>query len=367
MKIARINRDLDVPRRGFFPPGEYLAFDLNAAEHLWLAEGDGHVEEVHLPAFDPKRNWDGRKILLIRPGGFGDLLFLTPIIRELHRRWPGVEVDVACSRLFAEILRGCGVDSVVAYPVAWPRAKHEYDAIVGFEDLVEKKPRAHEVHIVDLFAERLGLAGAFDKSTVYAVNQEEQMWAVANHRKREWKRLGVQVRASALLRTYPTQQLWLATRELHRLGWEIYLFGRIGDVQAGAQPRLVNVCREDLPIRRSCALLASCDVFLGPDSALTHVAGALGVPTVALYGPFLASLRTAYQPSIQAIQASGRCAPCFWHEKTIGTPQLFPPNCPSAHKGVCGVLASIRPDEIVAAVLSQTYLYEQKRTAFAGR
>ena len=40
-----------------------------------------------------------------------------------------------------------------------------------------------------------------------------------------------------------------------------------------------------LTLAEAGCLLARATVFLGPDTALTHMAAALGVPTVALYGP----------------------------------------------------------------------------------
>ena len=42
---------------------------------------------------------------------------------------------------------------------------------------------------------------------------------------------------------------------------------------------------ERLDILVAAALIERARLFLGPDSGLTHVAAALGVPTVALYGP----------------------------------------------------------------------------------
>jgi ADP-heptose:LPS heptosyltransferase len=40
-----------------------------------------------------------------------------------------------------------------------------------------------------------------------------------------------------------------------------------------------------LPLRASFAVLRHCTALVGPDTAITHAAAALGVPTVALFGP----------------------------------------------------------------------------------
>ncbi|MGH8752119.1 MAG: glycosyltransferase family 9 protein, partial [Burkholderiales bacterium] len=40
-----------------------------------------------------------------------------------------------------------------------------------------------------------------------------------------------------------------------------------------------------LSLEQSACLLSHAAIYVGPDTALTHIAAALGVPTVALYGP----------------------------------------------------------------------------------
>jgi ADP-heptose:LPS heptosyltransferase len=79
-------------------------------------------------------------------------------------------------------------------------------------------------------------------------------------------------------------------------------------------------------------------------SALVHVAGALGLPAVGLYGPFPWQLRTVHAPSIHGINGTCRCSPCFWHDREA----LFPPDGPCATTGRCEALAGIEPRRIVA-------------------
>ena len=40
-----------------------------------------------------------RRILLVRPGGMGDMLMLLPVIRHLSRHLPGVLMDIVCEKL----------------------------------------------------------------------------------------------------------------------------------------------------------------------------------------------------------------------------------------------------------------------------
>lgn len=84
-----------------------------------------------------------------------------------------------------------------------------------------------------------------------------------------------------------------------------------------------------LSLAQTACLLAGARLFVGPDTATTHVAAALGVPTVALYGPsnpvkwgpwprnFSGGTspwrRTGSQSAgnVQLVQGAGACVPCM--------------------------------------------------------
>jgi ADP-heptose:LPS heptosyltransferase len=154
----------------------------------------------------------------------------------------------------------------------------------------------------------------------------------------------VQLAASAPSRTYPRELMMSALSELLRRGHEVYLFGRPNEIQINTpHPRLVNTSADSPSFARSCAVLATCDAVLAPDSALCHVAGALDIPTVAVYAPFSWRARTAYAPSIRALSGHLSCAPCSWH----GRGGAFPPHGPCAKTGRCEALATITPERIV--------------------
>lgn len=63
---------------------------------------------------------------------------------------------------------------------------------------------------------------------------------------------------------------------------DLALVAPLGD--AGAEPDLV-VAAGRLRLRQLRALMARADAFVGPDSSVTHLAVAVGVPVVTVYGP----------------------------------------------------------------------------------
>lgn len=94
-----------------------------------------------------------------------------------------------------------------------------------------------------------------------------------------------------------------------------------------------------IPIRVMAALLERCQLFVGNDSGPMHIAAALGVPTVALFGPGDPE-RTAprWGPGpVTAITRRYPCSPCrqdFFHE------------CPPAPSGKPFCLEEIHVDEV---------------------
>ncbi len=59
----------------------------------------------------------------------------------------------------------------------------------------------------------------------------------------------------------------------------------VAQVRDAAQPPAVIDVSGRLDLGQLATLLASTDVYLGPDTSITHLAAAVGVPVVALFGP----------------------------------------------------------------------------------
>lgn len=346
MHSITIARTLNLGANGSIEPGRYFASDIDAAKIMLLA-GGGEVfaeneDSTHaLPANGPR---PGERILILRPGQYGDLVLLTPCLREIKRRWPECVLCVACGVQYKSVIAGLPyIDEVLEYPVRMEQAPKW---IITLETMTRFADREKERHMTDLFAERLGLTGDFDKRPDYNLSQFEKAHAMLKYPRTKKGRIGIQFRASDLLRTYPGPQLTAVIKKLLGRGWEIMLLGAPDEIQVptNAPEGLFNCTLDKLSFRESCAVLSTCDAFLGPDSALVHIAGAIGVPAVGLYGPFPWELRTKYAPTTFALQGQGACAPCHCHPTHF---DAFPAGQPCAKAGVCVVLAGIDPDRII--------------------
>lgn len=335
--------------------GSYVVSRQNAAELIALTE-HGNVRSMNdtyaadFPReFNPNEDWNGQTVLFARAGGFGDLLAMTPTMHEIKTRWPQCKIQVATHERYAPILgNNEDFDDLLPWPLS-TKAWNDADAHVWLDQSIEKQRNSRTMHFVDLVAQECGGIELSDKRMRYTLTGNEALLAAAKYPrdKKYAARLGVQVHSNARNRTYPVAKLHAALMDLHEKGWEIILFGDGEALRGAGAPGVTVIPTSSVSIRQSAAILNTCDAVLAPDSALCHLAGALGIPTVALYGPFPASLRTAYNPSVHALQGKAKCAPCFHH---ASFENHFCKQCPTASKGFCAALDDIQPKQIVRKI-----------------
>lgn len=328
----------DIPALGLEAGKQYYCQDAHAG--LVLANEHARVIE-HIETTDRLESCQpGTKVLIIRPGGFGDLLLMTPVLQAMIDQ--GIDVFVATFPRYFDSLRMMPA-RVLPYPVSeetWNR----FDRVVNFEGTIEgDSEEARTTHMTDLFASHLGFQPHRFRP-FYEVTEEQKAEALAIYPRIEGrKRIGIQAMASARCRTWPPDHLQDLSVRLLKAGYEVFIFGERGAIAKTelSQHPLFHLLPQDPRLNsfeESTALLATMDAFVGPDSALTHVAGALIIPTVALYGPFPADLRVRYSPSIRALTGRAPCAPCFHHATPKNGSTHFPADGPCRKSGKCEAL-----------------------------
>jgi len=266
---------------------------------------------------------DGKRLLVARYGGGGDLMFITGLVRELKRRWPGAtRLDVICDRKWHFIWStNRDVRRYMAYRRRFTVEEiEEHDYLLIFEGLIEADP-APRGNVYDLFYERAGI----DPATVPPGNKRPH-WTPAPGDAKKARRLlrelgvedrptvAVQWRSNSPIRTYPSRPLWQVCQELADAGCEVLILGRDREVPRWARGERVHRLAENgARIEILAALVGMVDLLVGPDSFFTHLAAAVETPSVALYGPFTAESRVKYYPRCTTLEAKADCAPCFIH------------------------------------------------------
>jgi heptosyltransferase-2 len=84
-------------------------------------------------------------------------------------------------------------------------------------------------------------------------------------------------------------------------------------VQSAAETPLVDIAGRT-NLSDAIALIARCDLFITNDSGLMHVAGALGVPTVAIFGSTNPKTTYPLGERISLIRKPVDCSPCLKQE-----------------------------------------------------
>lgn len=249
---------------------------------------------------------DHQRILVLRRGALGDSICFLPILHALRVSWPAARIDFAgageVAALFEErgvVQRGLSSETLGLWRLqgtAGPRAGVTF---AGWDRLVG-----------DLAGlDRAGLPAATsidvridEESDISApaqlVARARRAWPVA------WPEIDIVPRLPAE-RSGAAGRIWLhpgsgsprknwpgfaaLAARLTREGFEVAVsWGEADDaVRARLRPRLGESVEQldRRPLRELARCLASAAVFVGNDCGVTHLAAALGVPTVALFGP----------------------------------------------------------------------------------
>lgn len=109
----------------------------------------------------------------------------------------------------------------------------------------------------------------------------------------------------------------LAKRLKHELGATIFLFGGPDDIEPNeiimklAGDSIIEVKTKS--ILDSVAIMKKMSLFVSNDSALMHIAGALDLPTVAIFGPTNETYVHPWKTRYEIVQTGIECRPCFYY------------------------------------------------------
>ncbi|HVU37324.1 MAG TPA: glycosyltransferase family 9 protein [Opitutales bacterium] len=343
--VSRVVGEDKVPSRRMLPPADFHSKKSRNKDRNPQAAKVFSKSGCAKPGEEAWPDCNGRPVVFVRAGGVGDLIFIFPLISEVKRRWPLSVVMISCSSRYHAVVASSMADAILPHPL--PEEYADADAVVvRLDGAIEKHVDAREANAVQIFARHAGLTLADEqprfKPTAAQIALGRTLWP-----KRKSARLGVQLSSSALCRDYPQPLLFDAMNMLLNDGWELYLFGYPGEVQTYPHPKVVNLCEQKLVLNESIAAITTCDAFMGPDSGLLHIAGAMGLPALGLYGPFPAKLRVSVFPLVDYLQGQASCAPCFHHASVR---KQWPKHGPCNASQRCEALARIKPSIIARKI-----------------
>lgn len=306
---------------------------------------------------------DTARILLIKPSSLGDIVHTFPVVSAIKAQWPGVHVTWVVKRQWAELVeRAEGVDRV--WPIdmtvsSWVREglalrAERFDLAldmqglfrsgvlawvsgaptrVGFANGREGSPWFYtnpvpvqdpNVHAVDRYLSMVGALGIGlpEKPRFQFKLLEENLQTVRAicHRHgfvvdRPW--IAMSIGARWPTKRWPLQAFAAVLDQLYesQLG-PVMIIGSSDERRGTSRLRaltaspFIDLCGE-IPLGCLPALLSTASVMVTNDSGPMHIASALGVRVVAMFGPTSAIRTGPYGDGHQVLSGRVPCSPCF--------------------------------------------------------
>ncbi len=309
-----------------------------------------------------------RKILIRGTNWIGDVVMTLPAVTAVREAYPGARISILVKPWVADLLRiSPDVDEVLVYErpgvheglggllrlvrelqsrhfdmaillqnaveaaiIAWlaripVRAGYSTDARgLLLTHAVKRSDEIRRVHQTLYYLEMLRSLGlkAERKDPRLIIGEAEKTLAdrILEERGVPASTLLIGIAPGAAYgpakRWYPDRFAHLADRLIENFSARILVFGSAGDheaarnVQRTARNTLVDLTGET-SLREAISLIARCRLFISNDSGLMHVAGALGVPTVAVFGSTNPVTTSPVGRKSVVITKNVPCSPCL--------------------------------------------------------
>jgi heptosyltransferase-2 len=286
------------------------------------------------------------RFLILRGGAIGDFILTLPALRAVRARWPDAWIEVIGYPHVANLALAAGlanrVDSLdragmARFFSASPDFPPEQVAYIRSFDFIISY--LHDP--AGMVRENLLLAGArkvlygspiverghaiehlmkpLESLAIYAENERSVLDLPEKNRENGRRWLSEQGLREPVLAVHPgsgsPKKNWpvdrfveLARRAArgHGLSY-FYVLGEADREMVGSLERMDSgrVALKESSLLQVASVLSACRLFVGNDSGITHLAAAVGVPTVALFGPSDETRWGPRGPRVRVLRASG--------------------------------------------------------------
>ncbi len=320
----------------------------------------------NLPRHRKFRNQRIRSDILITRamGGIGDLLMMTPAIHALKQRHPERDIYLAIPKRYFAVFEHN--PDVILLDIENAEIDFEkYRKWYNFSDCpaarVEARtaPRVKKSRI-EIFAHALGISSVrlhrIGTKPRYVITPEELVFQsrfFAEHRLNGKTVIGIQLRADETYRDYPHMNELV---KMLAAKYTVLVFDA-RPIQGFDLPNVLKI--DSYNLRQAFAIAGGCQAIIAPDSAFVHLAAALDIPCVGLFGPIDGKIRTKHYPLCRFVDARTRlgCVACWRNER-------IPCKLTGMRPSVC--MTDIGIDEILQALQSVMPAHRQYYPNGAG-
>jgi ADP-heptose:LPS heptosyltransferase len=312
-----------------------------------------------------RRFKEGPFILFQRHAGMGDIICTFPAVAAIRKQYPTCHLIYSTWEMFAPIVRMSRLaDTVVE--LDWRGdiqkiVRREFDLV--YEPWLEDeapKGRPADTHLVDEFASIVGVTLTDRQPRMYLEpHQSEKVREFRSFTAKSAKPIiGIHIGPSWRVREW-TVEGWTKLVEMlsKALGATVIQFGADRDTAKGPVevPRVRGsvdmVGRFNLA--ESVAAMAECSLFVGIDSGLLHVCGAIGVPCVGIFGAVDPNLRLPPTTPSRGVVADVPCIGCHHRRPKLHWQHGCPMNIQC--------MLSVRPEDVCEACLDLLSVPDKRR------
>lgn len=317
------------------------------------------------------------RLLIICIRRIGDVLLVTPLIRTFKRHWPQTKIDLLVFKDTESILSSNpdieNIISVEEHP-DFSQHYHLFKKIFRAYDMAVSTSPGDKAILYSYFAAkyRIGMLNA-DKSRWWKrllLSEVVEFDNISTHT------VLMNLRLAEVLQLNPCSEIVITWREddqqkifqlidtskklaimhlrpkfsykewikegwisvanwLLQMGFTVVLTGDNSKSEKKMADELLNKLTKNiinmvghLSLNQVGFLLSLAKIYIGPDTVVTHMAAALGIPTLALYGPSnpvkwgpwpkawtlgnpFVRVGSQHRNNVYLLQGSGICVPCF--------------------------------------------------------
>jgi len=304
------------------------------------------------------------KILIIKPSSLGDIIHSLPTLVELRKLYPESYIAWVIFTHFAEILYGNQyLNEIILWnrysgPIEfinmmkYIRDKH-FDLVIDLQGLArtalisfysgakyklgvpglkelsylfikEVGPYSKSQHAIERNLTIIRFLGYEPNSKLFPINispgDEQYAKSFLSKNRYNFKKNLVGISPSAGIK----QKMWepekfasIANKLIETYDCYIIIFGTEKDINIAEKiielirnkNNVINAINKT-SLKQLCALIKFCSIFIGNDTGPLHIAAALNVPTIGLYGPSNPEQLGPYNKNSTFIWKKLECSPC---------------------------------------------------------
>jgi lipopolysaccharide heptosyltransferase II len=306
------------------------------------------------------------RILVIKLSSIGDVVLAVPSLKAIRQKFPKAHLCVLVGRQARKVLRRCPyIDEMIIYDydqndsgilgllkTAHKLRKFRFDKVIDFQN----SRKSHWLTFCCLPRESYGYDRKWGFLLTHRMANVEKHIPPVDHQFQLLASVGIDKPADVKLELWPSAKeeqrieeifnaAWLskannvvginiaASDKWPTKNWPVEYMAKLCDLLASQHIRVVVTglekdkqkfrelsaltkakpvdCIGRTDILELAVLIKRCKVFITPDSAPLHVAAAVGVPTIAFFGPTSSARHVPPAEKLVVLDRKLACAPCY--------------------------------------------------------